>query len=43
MYLQESSTLEPNCVVKVDDYGFFIYWKSEGRVNKFDYHYVFNM
>ncbi|CAG0883048.1 unnamed protein product [Cyprideis torosa] len=22
---------EPNCYVKVDDCGFFIYWKSEGR------------
>ncbi|XP_069116571.1 1-phosphatidylinositol 4,5-bisphosphate phosphodiesterase beta-4-like isoform X2 [Argopecten irradians] len=28
---EESSTLESNCMVKVDDYGFFIYWKSEGR------------
>ncbi|XP_061757014.1 1-phosphatidylinositol 4,5-bisphosphate phosphodiesterase beta-4-like isoform X1 [Nerophis ophidion] len=22
---------EPNCQVKVDEYGFFIYWKSEGK------------
>lgn len=23
---------EPNCLVKVDEFGFFIYWKSDGRV-----------
>ncbi|KAK3094202.1 hypothetical protein FSP39_025408 [Pinctada imbricata] len=28
---EESATLEPKCTVKVDEYGFFIYWKSEGR------------
>lgn len=28
---EESGTLEPKCLVKVDEYGFFIYWKSEGR------------
>jgi len=32
--LQESSALEPSCVVKVDEYGFFIYWKSDGKVNR---------
>ncbi|CAG2117348.1 unnamed protein product [Medioppia subpectinata] len=24
---------EPNATFKVDEYGFFIYWKSEGRVS----------
>ncbi|XP_041352770.1 1-phosphatidylinositol 4,5-bisphosphate phosphodiesterase beta-4-like isoform X1 [Gigantopelta aegis] len=28
---EECSTLDPDCLVKVDEYGFFIYWKSEGR------------
>ncbi|ESO85533.1 hypothetical protein LOTGIDRAFT_59292, partial [Lottia gigantea] len=28
---EETSTLEVNCLVKVDEYGFFIYWKSDGR------------
>lgn len=28
---EESGTLEPKCLVKVDENGFFIYWKSEGR------------
>ncbi|GLV35232.1 no receptor potential A [Carabus blaptoides fortunei] len=26
-----NSELEPGCMFKVDEYGFFIYWKSEGR------------
>ncbi|RUS70786.1 hypothetical protein EGW08_021454 [Elysia chlorotica] len=25
------SVYESNCMVKVDEYGFFICWKSEGR------------
>jgi phosphatidylinositol phospholipase C beta len=33
LFLQESGTLEPKCLVKVDENGFFIYWKSEGRVS----------
>ena len=24
--------MESGCLVKVDEYGFFIYWKSEGKV-----------
>lgn len=33
---KDSSDLEPSCLFKVDEYGFFIYWKSEGRVrNRF--------
>lgn len=30
---KDSSDIEPNCLFKVDEYGFFIYWKSEGRVS----------
>lgn len=28
---KDSSDIEPNCLFKVDEYGFFIYWKSDGR------------
>lgn len=28
---EECSALESGCVVKVDEYGFFIYWKSDGK------------
>ena len=35
--LQETGNFEPNCLVKVDEYGFFIYWKSEGKVCGFSY------
>lgn len=28
---EESSALESGCLVKVDEFGFFIYWKSEGK------------
>ncbi|KAL1138525.1 hypothetical protein AAG570_008588 [Ranatra chinensis] len=28
---KDSSDFEPNALYKVDEYGFFIYWKSEGR------------
>ncbi|XP_050068306.1 1-phosphatidylinositol 4,5-bisphosphate phosphodiesterase isoform X2 [Anopheles maculipalpis] len=28
---KDNNELEPNCMFKVDEYGFFIYWKSEGR------------
>ena len=24
--------IEPGCMFKVDEFGFFIYWKSEGKV-----------
>lgn len=29
---KDNTELEPACVFKVDEYGFFIYWKSEGKV-----------
>lgn len=32
---KDSTDLEPSCLFKVDEYGFFIYWKSEGRVSFF--------
>ena len=28
---EENCTLEQNCLFRVDSYGFFIYWQSEGR------------
>ncbi|KAL4715784.1 hypothetical protein ACJJTC_006363 [Scirpophaga incertulas] len=28
---KDNTELEQNCLFKVDEYGFFIYWKSEGR------------
>ncbi|XP_048457048.1 1-phosphatidylinositol 4,5-bisphosphate phosphodiesterase beta-4-like isoform X1 [Rhincodon typus] len=31
IYEEESSVLEPNCVFKVDEFGFFLTWKSEGK------------
>ena len=39
---QESSTLETSCVVKVDEYGFFIYWKSDGKVGNVFVVYITN-
>lgn len=30
--LQDPYIFEPNCQMKVDEYGFFITWKSEGKV-----------
>ncbi|XP_067900445.1 1-phosphatidylinositol 4,5-bisphosphate phosphodiesterase beta-4 [Heterodontus francisci] len=30
-YEEESSVLEPNCIFKVDEFGFFLTWKSEGK------------
>lgn len=29
---KDNTDLELACTFKVDEYGFFIYWKSEGRV-----------
>ena len=29
---KDSSDFEPGCLFKVDEYGFFIYWKSDPRV-----------
>jgi len=29
---KETTEYEPNCLFKVDEYGFFIYWKSDGKV-----------
>jgi len=31
--MQDGSVIEPACKVKVDEYGFFIYWSSEGKVS----------
>ena len=28
---EENGSLEQNCLFRVDTYGFFIYWQSEGR------------
>ncbi|XP_054000864.1 1-phosphatidylinositol 4,5-bisphosphate phosphodiesterase-like isoform X1 [Hylaeus anthracinus] len=28
---KETTEFEPSCMFKVDEYGFFIYWKSEGK------------
>ena len=28
---EENASLEQNCLFRVDSYGFFIYWQSEGR------------
>ncbi|KAF7989040.1 hypothetical protein HCN44_007350 [Aphidius gifuensis] len=28
---KETTTFEANCVVKVDEYGFFLYWKADGK------------
>jgi len=30
--LQETGVYELNCLVRVDEFGFFIYWKSDGKV-----------
>lgn len=30
---KDSSDVEQNCMFKVDEYGFFIYWKGDQRVN----------
>ncbi|XP_041070231.1 1-phosphatidylinositol 4,5-bisphosphate phosphodiesterase beta-4 isoform X1 [Carcharodon carcharias] len=30
-YEEESSVLEPSCIFKVDEFGFFLTWKSEGK------------
>lgn len=32
---KDNTDLELACTFKVDEYGFFIYWKSEGRVRIF--------
>lgn len=29
---KESNEYEKDCMFKVDNYGFFLYWKSEGKV-----------
>lgn len=31
----EEEGLDTNCLFKVDEYGFFIFWKKEGKVIKF--------
>ncbi|XP_078261751.1 1-phosphatidylinositol 4,5-bisphosphate phosphodiesterase beta-4 isoform X2 [Rhinoraja longicauda] len=30
-YEEEPSVFEPNCLVKVDEFGFFLTWKSDGK------------
>jgi phosphatidylinositol phospholipase C, beta len=32
--VKDDKEIEYNCTFKVDEYGFFIYWKSEGKVSK---------
>lgn len=32
---KDNTEFEQGCMFKVDEYGFFIYWKSEGRVSYF--------
>ena len=32
--MQETGVCELNCFVRVDEFGFFIYWKSDGRVSQ---------
>lgn len=29
---KETTEYEQNCLFKVDEYGFFVYWKSDGKV-----------
>jgi hypothetical protein len=29
---KENTEMEANCLFKVDKYGFFLYWKSDGKV-----------
>jgi phosphatidylinositol phospholipase C beta len=31
---KDNTEIELNCMFKVDEYGFFIYWQSEGKVLK---------
>ena len=31
-FSQESFVFEPNCLFKVDEFGFFLTWRSEGKV-----------
>lgn len=30
---KDNTEIELNCTFKVDEYGFFIYWQSEGKVS----------
>lgn len=36
---KDNTDSELNCTFKVDEYGFFIYWKSEGRVSLFTFNF----
>ena len=40
---QEKDTFdfEPSCFFQVDEYGFFIHWKSEPRVNPLKNHRIY--
>lgn len=33
---KDNTEIEMNCMFKVDEYGFFIYWQSEGKVGDDD-------
>lgn len=33
---KDNTEIELNCVFKVDEYGFFVYWQSEGKVSVSD-------
>lgn len=30
---KDNTEFEPGCTFKADEYGFFVYWKSEGKVS----------
>ena len=34
VHLQETGVCELNCFVRVDEFAFFVYWKSDGKVIK---------
>ena len=34
MNMQEVGVYELGCMVRVDEFGFFIYWKSDGKVRR---------
>ena len=35
LLFQEIGVYELGCNVRVDEYGFFIYWKSDGKVHTY--------
>ena len=40
-FFTQDGDIEFDCLVKVDDCGFFIYWKSEQRVGYDTFHIIF--